>query len=113
MDKHICNHTASLLRSITGLDNRTISNMKKGENLTKSNVISACFGIHIRFRVSNHMLSLADLTLNMTSKSQVGDDNETYDILLHLRWTTDYDDIYKESKVQSKDYLIHLPPVKK
>ena len=21
------------------------------------------------------------------------DDNETYDILLHLRWTTDYDDI--------------------
>lgn len=42
MDKHICNYTARLLRSITGLDNRTISNMKKGENLTKSNVISAC-----------------------------------------------------------------------
>lgn len=36
MDKHICNYTARLLRSITGLDNRTISNMKKGENLTKS-----------------------------------------------------------------------------
>lgn len=33
MDKHICNYTASLLRSITGLDNRTISNMKKGETL--------------------------------------------------------------------------------
>lgn len=30
MDKHICNYTARLLRSITGLDNRTISNMKKG-----------------------------------------------------------------------------------
>ena len=29
------------------------------------------------------MLSLADLTLNMTSKGQVGDDNETYDMLLH------------------------------
>lgn len=90
MDKHICNYTARLLRSITGLDNRTISNMKKGENLTKSNVISACLGIHIPFRVSNHMLSLADLTLNMTSKGQVGDDNETYDMLLHLKWTTDY-----------------------
>lgn len=102
-----------LLRSITGLDNRTISNMKKGENLTKSNVISACLGIHIPFRVSNHMLSLADLTLNMTSKGQVGDDNETYDMLLHLKWTTDYDDIYEELKVQSKDYLIHQPPVKK
>ena len=113
MDKHICNYTARLLRSITGLDNRTISNMKKGENLTKSNVISACLGIHIPFRVSNHMLSLADLTLNMTSKGQVGDDNETYDMLLHLKWTTDYDDIYEELKVQSKDHLIHQPPVKK
>ena len=113
MDKHICNYTASLLRSITGLDNRTISNMKKGENLTKSNVLSACLGIHIPFRVSNHMLSLADLTLNMTSKGQVGDDNETYDMLLHLRWTTDYDDIYEELKVQSKDHLIHQPPLKK
>lgn len=113
MDKHICNYSARLLRSITGLDNRTISNMKKGENLTKSNVISACLGIHIPFRVSNHMLSLADLTLNMTSKGQVGDDNETYDMLLHLKWTTDYDDIYEELKVQSKDHLIHQPPVKK
>lgn len=49
----------------------------------------------------------------MTSKGQVGDDNETYDMLLHLKWTTDYDDIYEELKVQSKDYLIHQPPVKK
>lgn len=113
MDKHICNYIASLLRSITSLDNRTISNMKKGENLTQSNVISACLGIHIPFRVSNHMPSLADLTLNMTSKSQVGDDNEAYDMLLHLRWTTDYYDIYEELKVQSKDHLIHQPPVKK
>lgn len=58
------------------------------------------------------MLSLADLTLNMTSKGQVGDDNETYDMLLHLRWTTDYDDIYEELKVQSKDHLIRKAPVK-
>ena len=33
MDKHICNYTASLLRSITGLDNRTLSNMKMGKTL--------------------------------------------------------------------------------
>lgn len=59
------------------------------------------------------MPSLADLTLNMTSKSQVGDDNEAYDMLLHLRWTTDYYDIYEGLKVQSKDHLIHQPPVKK
>lgn len=109
MDKYICNYIARLLKSITGLDNRTISNMKKGDNLTKSNVISAC----ILFRASNHMLSIADLTLNKTSKGQAGDDNETYDMLLHLRWTTDYDDVYEKLKVQSKDYLIHQPPVKK
>ena len=34
-------------------------------------------------------------------------------MLLHLKWTTDYDDIYEELKVQSKDHLIHQPPVKK
>ena len=111
MDKHICNYSARLLRSITGLDNRTISNMKKGENLTKSNVISACLGIHIPFRVSNHMLNLADLSLNMTSKGPLGDDNETYDMLLHLKWTSDYGDIYDDLKAQSKEYLIHQPPL--
>lgn len=72
-----------------------------------------CIDFLVRMIDSNHMLSLADLTLNMTSKGQVGDDNETYDMLLHLKWTTDYDDIYEELKVQSKDYLIHQPPVKK
>ena len=111
MDKHICNYSARLLRSITGLDNRTISNMKKGENLTKSNVISACLGIHIPFRVSNHMLNLADLSLNMTSKGPLGDDNQTYDMLLHLKWTSDYGDIYDDLKAQSKEYLIHQPPL--
>lgn len=111
MDKHICNYSARLLRSITGLDNRTISNMKKGENLTKPNVISACLGIHIPFRVSNHMLKLADLSLDMTSKGKVGADNETYDMLLHIKWMTDYGDIYDSLKTQSKEYLIHQPPL--
>lgn len=111
MDKHICNYSARLLRSITGLDNRTISNMKKGENLTKSNVISACLGIHIPFRVSDHMLGLADLTLKMNSKSKVSDDNEVYDMILHLKWATDYGDIYDELKEQSKEHLLHQPPL--
>lgn len=111
MDKHICNYSARLLRSITGLDNRTISNMKKGENLTKSNVISACLGIHIPFRVSDHMLGLADLTLKMDSKSKVSDDNEVYDMILHLKWATDYGDIYDELKEQSKEHLLHQPPL--
>lgn len=30
MDKHICNYSTRLLKSVTGLDIRTISNMKKG-----------------------------------------------------------------------------------
>lgn len=85
--------------------------MKKGENLTKSNVISACLGIHIPFRVSDHMLGLADLTLKMDSKSKVSDDNEVYDMLLHLKWATDYGDIYDELKEQSKEHLLHQPPL--
>ena len=47
MSKNICNYSVRLLKDTTGLDNRTISNMKKGDNLTKLNVISACLGIHI------------------------------------------------------------------
>lgn len=72
MDKHICNYSTRLLKSVTGLDIRTISNMKKGANLTKLNVISACLGIHIPFRVSDRMLQLADLSLNMTSTGRIG-----------------------------------------
>jgi type I restriction enzyme R subunit len=111
MDKHICNYSGRLLKSVTGLDIRTISNMKKGENLTKLNVISACLGIHIPYRVSDRMLQLADLSLNMTSPGKIGADNETYDMLLHLKWATDYGDVYDELKEQSLDYLIHQPPL--
>ena len=57
------------------------------------------------------MLSLADLSLNMTSKGKLGDENETYDMLLHLRWTVDYGDIYDELKEQAKEHLIHQPPL--
>ena len=111
MGKHICNYSGRLLKSVTGLDIRTISNMKKGENLTKLNVISACLGIHTPYRVSDRMLQLADLTLNMTSLGKIGTDNETYDMLLHLKWATDYGDVYDELKEQSLDYLIHQPPL--
>lgn len=111
MDKNICNCSGRLLKSVTGLDVRTISNMKKGENLTKLNVVSACLGIHIPFRVSDLMLQLADLSLNMTSPGKIGADNETYDMLLHLKWATDYEDVYDELKEQSLEYLIHQPPL--
>ena len=110
MDRRICNYSVRLLKSVTGLDNRTISNMKNGENLTKLNVISACLGIHIPYRVSERMLNLADLSLNLTLPGKQGADNEIYDMLLHLKWATDYGDIYDELKEQCLDYLIHQPP---
>jgi len=47
----------------------------------------------------------------MTSKGKLGDENETYDMLLHLRWTADYGDIYDELKEQAKEHLIHQPPL--
>ena len=57
------------------------------------------------------MLGLADLTLKMNSKSKVSDDNEVYDMILYLKWATDYGDIYDELKEQSKEHLLHQPPL--
>lgn len=113
MSKNICNYSVRLLKSTTGLDNNTISNLRKGANLTKLNVISACLGIHIPFRVSNKMLQLAELPLNSELPGKKGQENSVYDTLLHLKWATDYDDVYEELKEQRYDYLIHQPPVKK
>jgi type I restriction enzyme R subunit len=107
MSKNICNYSVRLLKSTTGLDNNTISNLRK------VNVISACLGVHIPFRVSNKMLQLAELSLNSELPGKKGQENSIYDTLLHLKWATDYDDVYDELKEQSYDYLIHQPPVKK
>lgn len=65
MSKQIYNYSFRLLESTTGLDKTTISNMRKGENLTKLNVISACLGIHIPSRVSKRMLQLAEITMDV------------------------------------------------
>lgn len=86
--------------------------------LSDTSLMRSSIIIRLRTEFSVEVLSVGSqplrlVSLNMTSKGQVGDDNETYDMLLHLKWTTDYDDIYEELKVQSKDHLIHQPPVKK
>lgn len=113
MSKNICNYSVRLLKSTTGLDNNTISNLRKSTNLTKLNVISACLGIHIPFRVSNKMLQLAEISLKSELPEKKGQENGIYDTLLHLKWATDYDDVYEELKQQSYEYLIHQPPVSK
>lgn len=109
MSKNICNYSVRLLRDTTGLDNRTISNMEKGNNLTKINVISACLGIQIPFRVSNKMLQLAELSLNFDLPGKKGEENGIYDSVLHLKWATDYEDVYEELKEQNYEYLLHRP----
>jgi len=113
MSKNICGYSVGLLKSTTGLDNRTQSNMRKGENLTKLNVISACLGIHIPFPVSNKLLELAELSLKLDLPNKKGEENRVYDICLHLKWATDYDDIYIELDNQGYGYLIHQPPILK
>lgn len=110
MSKNICGFSAGLLKSTTGIDNRTYSNMKKGENLNKLNVVSTCLGIHVPFPVSSKMLELAELPLNLSLPGKKGQDNHMYDLVLHLKWATDYDDIYEELQDQGYDYLIHQPP---
>lgn len=111
MDKKICGVTFRTLKSTTGLDNTTVSNMKKGVNLTKSNVISACLGIHIPFRVSSRMLQLAETPIDLTLPGKKGEENGVYDQILHLNWAQDYSDTYDELKVDHYEYLIHQPPI--
>lgn len=111
MDKKICGVTFRTLKSTTGLDNTTVSNMKKGVNLTKSNVISACLGIHIPFRVSSRMLQLAETPIDLTLPGKKGEENGVYDQILHLNWAQDYSDTYDELKVDHYEHLIHQPPI--
>lgn len=111
MDKKICGVSFRTLKSQTGLDNTTVSNMKKGENLNKSNVVSVCLGIHIPFRVSNRMLQLAELSIDLTLPGKKGEENGIYDSILHLNWAQDYSDTYDELKINHYEYLIHHPPM--
>lgn len=111
MDKKICGVTFRTLKSTTGLDNTTVSNMKKGVNLTKSNVISACLGIHIPFRVSNRMLQLAETPIDLTLPGKKGEENGVYDQILHLNWAEDYSDTYDELTADHYEHLIHQPPI--
>lgn len=111
MDKKICGVSFRTLKSTTGLDNTTVSNMKKGVNLNRSNVISACLGIHIPFRVSNRMLQLAEVPIDLTLPGKKGEENGVYDQILHLNWAQDYSDTYDELKVDHYEYLIHQPPI--
>ena len=103
MSKRICNYSVGLLRSITGLDNRTIANMRKGENLTKLNVVSVCLGIHIPYPVSEAMTKLAGLAFPL-DRGPV--DNMTYITLLSTRWASDYDDIVDDLNEQGLGHLI-------
>jgi type I restriction enzyme R subunit len=111
MSDNICHCSVRTLKSQTGLDNTTISNLKKGHNLNKSNVISACLGIHVPSRVSKRMLQLAEITLDVTIPGKKGEENDVYSQILHLNWAMDYSDTYDELKENNYEYLIHQPPL--
>ena len=105
MSKRICGCSIDLLRSTTGLDNKTISNMQKGNNINTVNVVSACLGIHVPFPVSTELLERANISLNPT-KSQ---SNNIYNQLLTIRWASDYDDIVEDLKADGQENLIKNP----
>ena len=85
--------------------------MKKGQNLNKSNVVTTCLGIHIPFRVSNRMLQLAEVSIDLNLPGTKGEENGVYDQILHLNWAQDYSDTYDELKVDHYEHLIHQPPI--
>lgn len=109
MSKSICNYSFRLLEDTTGLDKATISSMIKGNNLSKLNVVSACLGIHIPSRVSKKMLQLAEITLDLDLTDKKGVENNIYDMMIHLKWATDYSDVYDELVNQKLEYLIKQP----
>lgn len=111
MSKNICNYTTRLLQDTTGLDLRTISNLRKGENLTKVNVISACLGIHIPAKVSERMIVLADLNLDESIPGNTGFENMVYDQLLSTKWASDYSDIYDSLVKDRNQHLIKKPKI--
>ena len=51
------------------------------------------------------------MIIGLCSLIFLSDDNEVYDMILHLKWATDYGDIYDELKEQSKEHLLHQPPL--
>ena len=65
--------------------------------------------VYIFLRVSNKMLQLAELSLNFELPGKKGEENSIYDSILHLKWATDYEDVYEELKEQSYEYLLHRP----
>lgn len=113
MSKNICDCSFKNLQGDTGLDKRTISNMQKGENLTKINVISACLGIHIPSKVSKKMLKLAEISIDELLPGDKGDDNNVYNMLIHFKWATDYPDIITELKAQNLSHLLKFPKSRK
>lgn len=112
MSKRICNYSAGLLRSTTGLDNNTVNQMWNNKSLTKVNVISACLGIHLPFPVSTTMVTLASLSLDMfVGSAEKKVENRTYQMILSLRWASDYSDIYTDLKTEGMEKLIKQPPI--
>lgn len=110
MSNNICHCSVRTLKFQTGLDNTTISNLKRGQNRTKSNVVSACLGIHIPSRVSARLLQLAELSLDVTLPGKTGEENDVYTRTLQLYWAMDYSDTYDTLKADCYEYLIHQPP---
>lgn len=108
MSERICHCSTDLLKSITGLDKKTVSLMWGGKSLTNVNVISACLGIHIPYPVSERLLKLAKLSLSL----DLSDDADmTYHQLLTLRWASDYGDIYDDLEADGMETLIKKPPL--
>lgn len=112
MSKKFCHYSFKLLETTTGLDKTTISNMLKSSGLTKLNVVSVCLGIHLPSMVTKKMLQLAEINLDLDIQENRSVENMTYNLLIHLKWATDYADIIEELKPEGLDYLLSKPQSK-
>lgn len=111
MSNDICQCSVRNLKSQTGLDNTTISNLKNNKNLNRANIVTACLGIHVPYGVSTQLLKLAGLPLDETLPGKNGEENGVYSQILHVNWSWDYSDTYDVMKENNYEYLIHQPPL--
>ena len=65
--------------------------------------------VFIPSRVSKKLLELAEISLNINQPGDQGAENDIYVQLIHLKWATDYSDVWDELNDQGLAKLIKKP----
>ncbi len=108
--EYICNLSYGQLQDECGVDRSTIAAMARSERLSVTNVVSICLGIHVPYAVSQKLLYLAGINIDVTIPGALGEKNRLYDHLLHDYWRKKYVNTYNYvNNIDHGHNLIHQP----